>query len=68
MHLCVKISTTFMAPIAFAVATVLFNWRVHHNVHEVLDCFASYECVCVVKRLYTLQRTPTVKRKRAKKS
>lgn len=52
MHLCVKISTTFMAPIAFAVAvtTVLFNWRVHHNVHEVLDCFASYVCVCVCRK------------------
>lgn len=44
MHLCVEVPAIFAATIAVVivvVATVHFDWRVHHNVHDVLDCFGE---------------------------
>lgn len=47
MHLCLEISIIFVATTAIADASVLFDWRVHHNVPEVLDYYAARTCVCV---------------------
>lgn len=50
MHLCVEISIIFVATTSIAVAGVLSDWRVHHNVPEVLDYFATRASAFVCRK------------------